>query len=83
MPHRALAIDEIFREVIACVVDIHLPTVVAFACCAKSCEEPALSALWKIQDELTTLIKTLPPDTWELQPTNTGTAEKKIVRDLA
>ena len=79
MAHRVLAIDEILREVASCVTDIHPSTTVALACCAKSFEEPALNELWKIQDELPTLIKTLPPDCWEL---HIGEAEDNIVRDL-
>jgi len=81
MPHRALAVDEILREVTALVTDIHPPTAVSFACCAKSFEEPALSALWKIQDELPILIKTLPPNCWELQPGNIDEDEERIVCD--
>ena len=61
MAHRVLAVDEILREVTARVIDVHPPTAISLACCAKSFEEPALSALWKIQDELRTLIKTLSP----------------------
>ena len=68
MPHWALAVDEILREVIAHVIHIHPPTAVSLACCAKSFEEPALSALWKTQRELPTLIQTLPPDSWDLIP---------------
>jgi len=82
MTHRALAVDEILREVIAYVIDIHPPTAVSLACCAKFFEEPTLSALWKIQDELRILIKTLPPDSWRLQPITASTALATIVRDL-
>ena len=76
--HRALMVDEILRGVTARVTRRHPPTAVALACCSKVFEEPALSALWKIQDELPTLIKTLPSDTWEL---HIGEAEDNIVRD--
>ena len=80
MPHHALMVDEILREVTAQVIWRHRPTVIALACCAKSFEEPALSTLWKNQgSELPTLIKTLPPDCWEL---HIGEAEDNIVRDL-
>jgi len=64
MPHRALTVDDILREVTVYVTDTHPPTTVALACCAKFLEEPALSPLWKIQNELPPLIKTLPPDSW-------------------
>ena len=81
MIHRALAVDEILREVTAHVTDIHPPTAVSLARCARSFEEPALSALWKIQDELPTLIKTLPPDSWNHLPIGPR-GERDIVRDL-
>ena len=79
MTHRALAVDEILREVAAHVTDVHPSTAVSLACCARSFEEPALSALWKIQDELPTLVKTLPPDSWDFLPLDPS-GEKKIVR---
>ena len=81
MPHRALGIDEIFRELAAWVVDTHPPTAVSLACCVKSFEEPALRALWKTQIELPTLIKTLPPECWELRPQNSSGGDGKIVCD--
>jgi len=78
MPHRALMVDEILREVTARLTRDHPPTAIALACCSKLFEESALSELWKIQHELPTLIKTLPPDSWEL---HIGEAEDTIVRD--
>ena len=77
MPHRALVVDEILREVTTWLIQIHYPTIVSLACCAKFLEEPALSTLWDCQETLPTLIKTLPPDSWEL---HTGEAENIIVR---
>ena len=82
MSHRALAVDDILREVAGWVVDTHPPTAISLACCAKTFEEPALSALWKIQDELWILIRALPPDSWDLRPAIFGTALATIVRDL-
>ena len=81
MPHRALMVDEILREVATRVTNVHRSTAVSLACCAKFLEEPTLSALWKIQDELPTLIKTLPLDSWELQPATTVEDREQIVRD--
>ena len=72
-------VDEILREVTAQVTKTHPPTAVALACCAKFLEEPTLSVLWKIQDGLPALIKTLSPDSWEL---HIGEVEDTIVRDL-
>ena len=65
MPHRALTVDEILREVASRVTEIHPPTAVALARCAKFLEEPTLSSLWKIQDALLTLFMTLPPNSWQ------------------
>jgi len=81
MTHRALAVDEILREIIVHVVNTHPATAVSLACCAKSFEEPALSALWKTQTELPTLITTLPPDSWDLPPTASRHSKAIIVRD--
>ena len=79
MPHRAIVVDEILREVTAQVTETHPPTAVALACCAKFLEEPTLSALWKFQNFIPALIKTLPPDSWEL---HFGGVEDTIVRNL-
>ena len=79
MPHRALLVDEILRDVTARVARVNPPTAIALACCARFLEEPTLSALWKFQDALPILIKTLPPDSWEL---HIGEVEDRIVRDL-
>ena len=81
MTHRTLAVDEILREIITHVINIHPPTAVSLACCAKSFEEPALSALWKTQKELPTLVKVLPPDSWDLQPATSRHRKGVIVCD--
>jgi len=81
MPHRALGIDEILREVAAWVVNTHPPTAVSLACCAKLFEEPALRALWETQKELPTLLKTLPPDCWESRPQSPSGESGEIVCD--
>jgi len=81
LPHRALAVDEILREVTAYVTDTRPPTAVALARCAKFLEEPVLSALWKIQNELPPLIRTLPPDSWELLPVDHPSDKPFIVCD--
>jgi len=81
MSHRVLGIDEILRDVAAWVVDTHPPTAVSLACCTKSFEEPALSTLWKIQERLPTLVKTLPPDCWEFRPWSPPEEGGEIVCD--
>ena len=40
-------------------------TAVALACCCKSFEDPALDALWRTQDRLLPLLKSLPGDVWK------------------
>lgn len=79
MPHQVLEVDEILRVVAACVVDVHPPTAVSLACCAKCFEEPILSTLWKTQ-ELPTLIKTLPPTSWKYQRAYPRESRVRIVR---
>ena len=39
-------------------------TSVALACCCKSLEDPVLDVLWKTQQELLPLLKSLPGDVW-------------------
>ena len=39
-------------------------TAVAFACCRKSFEDPALDALWETQNKLLPLLKSFPKDVW-------------------
>ena len=80
MSYQALAVDEILREITVHATNIHPPTTISLACCARSFEEPALSALWRIQDEIPTLIKTLPSDSWEILPLG-PCRESRIVRD--
>ena len=64
--HPCLSIDEILR-LIACelVESWDQGTTLALACCCKSFEDPALDALWKIQDRLLPLLKSLPGDVWD------------------
>jgi len=80
MPHRALVVEEILREVVTHVTNTHHPAAISLACSARFLEEPVLSALWKKQDSLQTLIRTLPPDSWVMiPPASRGPA--KIVCD--
>jgi len=65
--HACLHVDEIVR-LIACelVSSRGLATAVAFACCCRSFEDPALDGLWEIQNRLNLLLKTLPEDVWDV-----------------
>ena len=63
--HACLNVDEIMR-LIACelVASGGHATAVAFACCRKSFEDPALDALWETQNHLLPLFKSFPGDVW-------------------
>lgn len=63
MSQRALATDEILGEITTC-LGYHRSTLVSLACCAKSFEEPVLRVLWRAQDDLGILIRTLPLGVW-------------------
>ena len=63
--HACLNIDEIVR-LIACelVASGAKATAVALACCHKNSEGPVLDTLWKTQNRLLPLLKSLPVDVW-------------------
>ena len=63
--HTCLNIDEIVR-IIACelVASRAKAAVVALARCHKNFEGPVLDTLWKTQDRLLPLLRSLPADVW-------------------
>ena len=63
--HACLSVDEILR-LIACelVGSRAKATAVALACSCKSFEVPALDALWRTQEQLPLLLKSLPGEVW-------------------
>jgi hypothetical protein len=63
--HCSLRVDEILR-LIACelITAGGQASAVALACCCKGFENPVLDPLWKTQDQLDPLLRTLPEDIW-------------------
>lgn len=66
--HPCLRVDEILK-ILACelVASGAKATAVALASCCKSFEDPALDVLWKTQDRLLPLLKSLPGDVWKVE----------------
>jgi hypothetical protein len=64
--HACLDVDEILRLLAHKLVASQAKaTAVALACCRKSFEDPTLDALWKTQEQLLPLLKSLPRDVWD------------------
>ena len=66
--HHCFSVDEILR-LLACtlVASEAKATAVALACSCRSFEDPVLDALWKTQDQLFPLLKSLPGDVWKVE----------------
>jgi len=64
--HACLNVDEIMRLIAHnLVASSRKGSAVSLACCCKSFEDPVLDTLWATQDELHTLLESLPSDVWE------------------
>jgi hypothetical protein len=64
--HACLGVDEILRLLTHELVSSRAKaTAVALACCRKSFEDPTLDVLWKTQERLLPLLKSLPRDIWD------------------
>ena len=64
--HPCLNVDEIVRIIARELVALEgKKTAVSLACCRKNFEDPALDALWEMQDQLSLLLKTFPGGVWE------------------
>ena len=64
--HACLNVDEILRLIAnELIASEAWATAAAFACCRKSLEDPVLDALWKTQDRLIPLFRSLPGDVWD------------------
>ena len=64
--HQAFHLDELVRNVAHC-ADATIQgsiSLVALACCCKSLEGPVMDVLWRRQTSLSTILKTLPADSW-------------------
>ena len=63
--HVCLNVDEIIRLITCELVTSKAgATAVALACCRKNFEDPVLDVLWKTQEKLLPLFKSLPEDVW-------------------
>ena len=68
MAHRCWGLAEIVRAIAANLVSRKaMASAVALASCSKNLEEPALGEVWRSLSSLVPLIKTFPPDVWELE----------------
>jgi hypothetical protein len=68
MAHRCWALDEIVRVIAAnLVLDKANASAVSLANCSKSLEEPALSEVWRSLSSLAPLVKSFPPEVWEIR----------------
>ena len=64
--HQVLRLDELIRNISHCASPTPegSASLLAFACCCKSFEEPVMDILWQRQVDLSTILKTLPADSW-------------------
>ena len=66
MAHKCWGLDEIVRDIAACLVsDQARASAVSLAICSKSLEEPALGEVWRSLSSLAPLVKCFPPEVWE------------------
>ena len=66
--HQVLRLDELVRNIsyYADPTPKGSASLLAFACCCKSFEEPVMDVLWRRQVDLSTILKTLPADSWAI-----------------
>jgi len=66
--HYIFQIDELVREMTRHMFVWYIPQrfVLNWALTCKAFSDPALDVLWETQDSLVNLLKTLPPDVWEM-----------------
>ena len=68
MAHRYWGLAEIVRDIAAILVSHEaMASAVALASCSKALEEPAHGEVWRSLSSLVPLIKSFPPDVWELE----------------
>jgi len=72
-PRRVFGIGELARLIASQLVLISRKTAVNLACACRCLEEPVLSALWKTQLALCTLLEVLPEETWCYEELGVGT----------
>ena len=63
--HLCLNVDKIIRLITCKLVESNAKaTAVTLACCRKDFEDPVLDVLWRTQERLLPLLKSLPRDVW-------------------
>jgi len=64
--HQVLRLDELIRNISYCAdsTSTGSASLLAFASCCKSLEGPVMDILWRRQVDLSTILKTLPADSW-------------------
>jgi len=68
MAHRCWGLDEIVRAIAESLVsDNARASAVSLASCSKSLEEPALGEVWRSLSSLAPLVKSFPPEVWEVK----------------
>ena len=66
--HQLLRLDDLVRNIAYC-ADRKIQgsaSLLALACCCKSLEGPVMDILWQRQVDLSTILKTLPADSWSI-----------------
>ncbi|KAF9778955.1 hypothetical protein BJ322DRAFT_464586 [Thelephora terrestris] len=66
--HQVLRLEELVRNISnsAEPTSQGSASLLAFACCCKSLEGPVMDALWQRQADLSTILKSLPADSWTI-----------------
>jgi len=66
--HQILLLDELVRSIAYCAdrTTQGSASLLALACCCKSLEGPVMDILWQRQVDLSTILKTLPADSWSI-----------------
>ena len=81
--HPCLYVDEIVRLIAyELVAAKERATAAALARCCKSFEDPVLDELWKMQERLLPLLKSLPGDVWYGNRCNVSASITYIFRSL-
>ena len=64
--HQLFRLEELVQNISYCADSTRQgsASLLAFACCCKSLEGPIMDVLWRRQVDLSTILKTLPTDSW-------------------
>lgn len=66
--YQVLQLDELVRNIAYCADNTNQgsASLLALACCCKLLEGPVMDILWQRQVDLSTILKTLPADSWSV-----------------